>query len=239
MQYPSMRKPAPVRSTLILGFLLVGLFGVVGSEAAGQARPQEEVVYRVVSIDPNSWVVTAEEQQTGSRVRFKLNPRAFVNKKFRADLRGRGEGHRFSVVAPRNEPLPGCCEFGGGPPGDTPSRRPTTRRPSAEGRRSAPPSARPGAPSGGPGAPPTGPGGSAGGDDFEIIEVDQRTWTVTATGSGQTVQFQIDPQTFVGYEFRANLRDLHQGQGFGLIGLNSSPLSDCCTLVGGKGSPGP
>jgi len=236
MQRSGIQRPTTERPTLFLGFLLACLLAVfVGSTAEGQARPQEEVVYRIVSVDPNSWVVTAEEQQTGSRVRFKLNPRAFVNKRFRADLRGRGQGHRFSVVAPRNEPLPGCCEFGGGPPGDRPSRRPATTRPSAEGLRGGPPGARPGAPSGGPGAPPAGPGGSSGGSDYEIVEVDQRTWTVTATetGSGQTVQFQVDPKTFVGYEFSANLRELHQGQGFGLIGLNASPLSDCCTLLSG------
>lgn len=230
MQRSGIQQPITGRPTLAPGFVLVCLLAVfVGSAAEGQARPQEQVVYRISSVDPNSWVVTAEEQQTGSRVRFKLNPRAFVNKRFRADLRGRGQGQRFSVVAPRNEPLPGCCEFGGGPPGDTPSRRPSTSRPSAEGRR-------PGAPSGGPGAPSAGPGASSGGSEFEIVEVDQRTWIVTATemGSGQTVQFRVDPQTFVGYEFRANLRELHQGQGFGLIGLNASPLSDCCTLLGGN-----
>jgi|GEM_PF-1690793 len=234
-------QPATERPTLCLGALLACLLAVfLGSAAAGQARPQDSIVYRVVSVDANSWVITAEEQQTGSRVRFKLNPQAFVNKRFRADLRGRGQGHQFSVVAPRNEPLPGCCESGAGPGGDSPSRRPTTRRPSAEGRRSAPTGPGAGGGPGGPPGEPSGPGASSGGSDYEIVEVDQRTWTVTATevGSGQTIRFQVDPTTFVGYEFSANLRDLHQSQGFGLIGINASPLSECCTLVSGA-PPGP
>jgi hypothetical protein len=223
-----MQKVAVQRSVLVLAFLVVGLVAVfVTSAATAQARPQEEILYRIVSVDANSWVVTAEDQQTGTQVRFKLNPRAFVNKKFRADLQGKGQGHRFSVTAPRNEPLANCCAMSGGPPGETPSRRPSTRRPSAQGRRGAPPTSRPGGPSAGPGAP-------GGGTDFEIVEVDPKTWTVTASGvgTGQTVRFRVDPSTFVGYEFRASLRDLHRGQGFGMIGLNSSPLSGCCTLVG-------
>lgn len=57
--------------------------------------------------------------------------------------------------------------------------------------------------------------------------------TANEVGSGFRVQFQVDPSVFVGYEFRANLRDLRAGQGFGLIGLNTSPLAGCCTLLEG------
>lgn len=219
-----------------VGIVLACLLAAFATSAAtAQPRPQEEILYRIVSVDPNSWVVTAEDQQTGTQVRFKLNPRAFVKKRFKAEIEGRGQGQKFSVVAPRNEPLANCCEFGGGPPGDTPSRGSSYRRPSAEGRRSGPPSFGPGA-----GPPSGGPGSAGGGSDFEIVQVDQRSWTVTASavGSGQQVQFKVDPSTFVGYEFKANLRDLRRGQGFGLIGLNNSPLAGCCTLLSGS-PPGP
>lgn len=231
MYSTAMRRSTIVFSCLVAVLLVTALLVASGGPAAAdQARPQEEILYRIVAVDANSWVVTAEDQQTGNQVRFKLNPRAFVKKRFKADVQGRAEGHRFSVTAPRNEPLANCCEFGGGPPSDRPSRRPSTTRPSAEGLRGGPPSARPGAPSSGPGGAP------GGGADFEIAEVDPRSWTVTATlvGSGQTVRFQVDPTAFVGYEFKANLRDLRRGQGFGLIGLNTSPISGCCTLLGGS-----
>jgi hypothetical protein len=64
--------------------------------------------------------------------------------------------------------------------------------------------------------------------------VDRQGWVVTARerSGGRTVRFRVDPQSFIGYEFRADVRDLRQGQGFGLVGVNAVPLSKCCTLLG-------
>jgi len=55
--------------------------------------------------------------------------------------------------------------------------------------------------------------------------------TARESGGASTVRFRVDPQSFVGYEFRADLRDLRQGQGFELLGINAVPLSQCCVLM--------
>lgn len=232
--------------------VLICLFWLAVAPASAQARPgaqpREQILYRVVSVDPNSWVVTAQDLQSGQQVRFKLNPRAFVQKRFKADVASEGQGQRFSVVAPRHEPLANCCEMAGGAAGKGATRGQGYRRPSAESRRpSSGDDRRPARPDGR--GPSAGPGASAGGSDFEIVDVEPKSWTVTATrtGSGETVRFRVDPSAFVGYEFRASLVDLRRGGGFGLIGVNDSPLSDCCTLLeatgtgyeGAGGPPGP
>lgn len=187
------------------------------AEQVGRS-PRDEVTYRVVAVHPQSWVVTAEDTETGKSVHFKLNPRAFQGKRFHADLGDRRAGGRFSAVAPRNEPLSNCCEMAG-TEGGSPGRSP----------RSAPPT-RPMPPSH---TPPPPPGQSTGSGDLEILSVDPGSWVVTArdSGSGETVRFEVDPQAFVGFEFRADLRSLRRGQGFSLMALNNAPLDRCCTLL--------
>lgn len=227
---------------LLGGLALCLLISITVVPASAQdrpgARPQEQILYRVVAVDADSWMVTAEDLETGKQVRFKLNPRAFVQKRFKAELGGKGQGQRFSVVAPRNEPLANCCEAAGGSAGAGATRGEGYRRPSAEARRSSPGAARSPARPGARGSSGR-PGTAAGGSDFEIVDVEPRSWTVTAsrTGSGETVRFRVDPSAFVGYEFRASLVDLRRGGGFGLIGVNDSPLRNCCTLVEGAGGP--
>lgn len=191
------------------------------------ARPsRDEVVYRVVDVHPASWIVTAQDLATGHQVRFKLNPRAFERKQFRADLAGRRVGQRFSVVAPPDEPLGACCEVtAGGAPGAPPGPAP------GPAPRTAPePPRRP--------APPRVGSSGGGGEPWEIVSVDPRRWIVTVRGSagGGTVSFKVDPESFVGYEFKADLRAVRQGHGFSLIGINERPLADCCTVVSTGGS---
>lgn len=201
--------------------------------ATAQRPSQGQVAYRVTDVDARSWIVSARNLETGHEVKFRLNPQAFIRKTFHADLAGRHAGEGFSVTAPKGEPLAGCCEMaqgaGGGPP------EPGTRigtgaatRPEAGASRS------PGGPSFGRPTPP-GPGGSStAGGGWEIASVDRQGWVITARerSGGRTVRFRVDPQSFIGYEFRADVHDLRQGQGFGLVGVNAVPLSKCCTLLG-------
>lgn len=212
-------------STFITTILLSGALAATVAPAAAEGPPSGEVAYRVVAVQSQSWIVTARNLESGQQARFKLNPRAFEGKSFEADLGGSGPGQRFTVVAPRNEPLTGCCEVtedgGSGRPSGSGSRPP-----SPDSRRS--PKARPAPPGGSSGGP-----GSGGEGGWQIVSVDHKSWIVTARQreGGQTIRFRVDPQAFVGYEFRADLHELRQGQGFVLIGLNALPLTDCCTLV--------
>ena len=80
-------------------FLACLAVGVSSSVAAADGLLQ----YRITSIDPNSWEVTAQQLGTGESIRFVMKANTFKGKTFNADLSGVNAGDSFSVRGPRNE----------------------------------------------------------------------------------------------------------------------------------------
>lgn len=215
-------------------FALISLL-VTGSAALAQppspGSGKGMVAFEVQSVDPQSWVVTAQDLESGEMLRFRLSPDAFRGQRFRADLAGARSGAKISIQGtpgvrldqavverPQEEslsesPLSGARTF------DREGQRP----PAA----SRGPAQRPGAMRGGalPGRQGAGP------IDYEVISVDARNWQVEARGSdGETVSLEIDPKAFAGYRFSASAKNLRAGEGFELLAANETPLADCCVV---------
>jgi hypothetical protein len=192
--------------------IMIGLFAVLALAAMtvvvqGAAPPGEALEYKVLSINPENWVVTAKETATGNVVKFRLPPTVFKGKTFDADLGKLSKGQRFSVRGPRNarlnnlileKPVPGA-----GPP----------RR---LGRRIDKLRAQPSAPLA-----------------WEILHVDARKWIVTAKNrqTQKVAKFQAHPEAFIGFLFRANLKGIKRGQGFAIVTPNNQPINNVCTLL--------
>ena len=205
----------------------------------------DTVAFEVQSIDQQSWIVTARDLESGEEFSFRLPPEAFRGQRFQADLGDAAAGRKVTVAGETNARLhqasverplgremrsesgfrmrePGSRESGadryavpGGP--SKYDARAEPHSPSKYSDRPGPLSRR--------GASSTGPSG------YEVVEVDSITWTVTARADdGETVSLEIDPMAFVGYRFRASVKDLRAGEGFELLADNESPLGDCCTL---------
>ena len=242
-------KPA-TPNTQVLRFVILSILIVAGSAADLIAQSGvgggkgETVTFEVQSIDPESWVVTARDLESGESFSFRLPPDAFRGQRFRADLGSAGLGRKLSVQAPGQVRLDKAVierpiAAGRGPAGSFEARPRDGRDqapsgPSAYGR----PSDRQG-PADYVGAPeaPGRPGGPGSGPaEYEVVSVDERSWTVQARGlDGKVVSLEIDPQAFVGYRFRASVKELRSGQGFELLATNEQPLANCCTV---KAAPG-
>jgi hypothetical protein len=191
--------------------IMIGLFAVLALAAMtvlvqGAMPPGEKLEYKVLSINPENWVVTAQETATGNVVKFRLPPTVFKGKTFDADLGALRKGQRFSVRGPRNarldqltivKPLPG-------------ERRPLRRGLKAKLRsQTSTPLA------------------------WEILHVDARKWVVTAKNrlTHKVAKFQAHPEAFTGFLFRANLKGIKKGQGFAIVTPNNQPINNVATLL--------
>jgi hypothetical protein len=190
-------------------FMIV-LFAVLALAAVttlvqGAMPAGEELEYKVLSINPENWVVTAQETATGNVVKFRLPPSVFKGRTFDANIEELQKGQRFSVRGPRNarldqlileEPLPG-----GPPPGR--GRQPKMRLRPSESLA------------------------------WEILHVDARNWIVTAKNrrTNKVAKFQAHPEAFTGFLFHANLRGIQKGRGFAIVTPNNLPMNNVCTLL--------
>ena len=191
--------------------IMIVLFAVLALAAMtvlmqGSMPPGEDLEYKVMSIDPKGWVVTAQETATGNVVKFKLPPSVFHGQTFDADLGTVRKGQRFSVRGPRNARLDKLTL-------EQPLRgegRPRGRGPRAKLQRKN-------------SAPLT----------WEILHVDARKWIVTAKNrrTHKVAKFQAHPEAFTGFLFHANLRGIKKGQGFAIVTPNNQPMNNIGTLL--------
>lgn len=198
------------RLSVITVILAAAFAFVVMAAFVHGAQPQGAVLeYEVITIEPQSWVVTAKETATGNVVKFRLPPSVFKGKTFDANLGSVKRGQRFSVQGPRNARLNNLIVEKGLPGGPTRGRgRFAKRVPKISG-----PSVQP--------------------LTWEIMHVDPRRWIVTAKNrrTHKVVKFQAHPEAFTGFRFRANLRGIRKGQGFSMVAPNNLPLNNIATLL--------
>jgi hypothetical protein len=193
------------QSTIAVG--LVTTFAVIAMAVWVQGNtPKGEVLeYKVMSIEPKDWVVTAEETATGNVVKFRMPPAVFKGKTFNANLDSIQPGQRFSVRGPRNAQL----------------SRLIVEKPLAKG---------PGKERG-----PRAKLGTLPGEPllWKILHVDARRWIVTAQNrqSRKIIKFRVKPESFTGFRFHANLRGLRKGEGFSIVAPNDVPINNNCTLL--------
>ncbi|NIM16949.1 MAG: hypothetical protein GTO45_33695 [Candidatus Aminicenantes bacterium] len=193
--------------TVILGAAFA--FVAMAVFVHGAQPPGEVLEYEVISVEPQSWVVTARETATGNVVKFRLPPAVFKGQTFDANLGSVKRGQRFSVQGPRNARLSQLIVEEGLPGGPPRGRRKFGKRiPKISG-------------------PPSKPLA------WEIVHVDPRKWVVTAKNrrTHKVVKFQAHPEAFAGFRFRANLRGIRKGQGFSIVTPNNRPMNNCATLL--------
>lgn len=160
--------------------------------------------YEVSAVNPQTWVITAKEITSGDILSFKLPPSAFHGQTFDAKLEGIVPGQKFEVRGPKNASL-----------NDLIVERPT-RRASEKSR----------------GRPVKRMGRTVRRLPWEIVNVDSSEWIVTAKNkNNKTIRFKIDPQSFIGFRFRADLSGIEKGAGFTLIAPNDSPITKNCVLL--------
>jgi hypothetical protein len=188
---------------------MIGLFAVFALIAMtvwvqGSMPPGESLEYRVMSIEPQGWVVTARETASGNVVKFRLPPSVFKGKTFEADLGTVRKGQRFSVRGPRNARLNNLIVEKPLPGGPLKGRRRNKL------------------------------GGVQGESlTWQIVNVNARKWIVTARNrrTRKIARFQAHPEAFTGFLFRANLRGIRKGRGFAIVTPNNQPMRNCCTLL--------
>lgn len=192
---------------MIVIFAVIALTAIT-SLVHGKMMKGEKLEYKVISIDPGSWVVTAREVATGDVVKFRLPPSVFKGQTFEADPGAMRKGQRFSVRGPRNARL-NQLKLEKGLPGEPQSRRGQRGRLGAERPLLSQPLA------------------------WEILNVNPRKWIVTAKNrhTHKVAKFQAHPEAFTGFLFHANLRGIKKGQGFAIVTPNNQPINNCCTLL--------
>ena len=191
--------------------IMIRLFAVLALAAMtvmlqGAMPPGEELEYKVMSIDPQGWIVTAQETATGNVVKFRMPPSAFKGQTFDANLEALQKGQRFSVRGPRNARLNQLI-LEKSLPQEGPTRG---RGPRAKLR------PRPSEPL-----------------SWEILHVDAKNWIVTAKNrrTHKVAKFQAHPEAFTGFLFHANLRGIQKGRGFAIVTPNNQPMNNVCTLL--------
>lgn len=170
------------------------------------AGPQGELLeYEVISINPQSWVVTAKETASGNVVKFRLPPTVFKGKSFDAELGNIRKGGRFAVRGPRNARLDNLIMEG-----------PMTKQPRMQ-KNSGPGNMTP-------------PGAQLG---WVIEDVNPAQWIVSVRNraTGKTAKIKGHPEAFTGFRFRADLRNIRKGQGFSIVAPNDQPMSNVCSLL--------
>jgi hypothetical protein len=190
----------------------------------------EWLEFEVVSVDPANWTVAARDVQSGEEFQFRVPPQSFTGQRFMADLGSATAGQPVDVQGEPDAQLERLMVES--PLGVT--RRGTTAGPGSRPvpGRGSPPGADYGRPD-----PRTQPGSpSQGPMQYRVEAFDSTTWIATARGpDNSVVKLKIDPETFVGYRFKARVRSLQRGQGFPLLAMNQNPIRRCCTLVQGGG----
>lgn len=192
-------------SVITIGLFAVLAMGAMTVLVQGSMPPGKNLEYKVMSIDPKGWVVTAQETATGNVVKFRLPPAVFKGQTFNADLGEVQKGQRFSVRGPRNARLDRLYLDKPLPPGTVRERGPRPKL----GRRQSEPLA------------------------WEIMHVDPRRWIVTAKNrrTQKVAKFQAHPEAFTGFLFRANLLGIKKGERFSIVTPNNQPMNNCCTLL--------
>lgn len=183
---------------------IVAFFGMTAF-AAGSTPQGELLEYEVKAVDAQGWIVTAQEVATGNVVKFRLPPAVFKGRTFDANLASLRRGQRFAVQGPRNARLNNLIMKS--PPG----KRQRLKRSRRAALRVSP------------SQPLT----------WEIVQVDPRKWIVTARNrqSQKVIKFQAHPEAFIGFRFRANLRNIGEGKGFSIVTPNNAPMGNACTLL--------
>ncbi len=190
---------------IAVGVISLFIFFALTAFVHGGARGGELLEYEVISINPQSWVVTAKETASGNVVKFRLPPAVFKGKTFDADLGKVRRGRRFSVRGPRNARLDNLIMEG--PLGKQPRMRkdggPVRMVPSSRQL------------------------------GWVIVNVDARQWIVTVRNrtTGKTAKFKGHPEAFRGFRFRANLRNIRKGKGFSIVTPNNRSMPNVCTLL--------
>jgi hypothetical protein len=218
------------------------------SVAAAQSRPPQRsgdagdlATFEVLAVDPQGWIVTARDVESGEELGFQLPSESFRGLRFMADLSGVEPGRTISVTgepgvrmrqALVERPLGASMRreggFGERPAGGErdPGRFALPEGPGKYGMQD--PQREPSRFDNRPPSPGQRGGGSG---RYELIEFDAATRTATVRGEdGSTVSLEVDPRAFVGYRFRASVRNLRAGEGFELLADNERPLTDCCIV---------
>jgi hypothetical protein len=68
---------------------------------------------------------------------------------------------------------------------------------------------------------------------WEILHVDARKWIVKARNrkTHKTIKFKVQPESFKGFRFQANLRGIRKGEGFSIVTPNNVPINNNCKLL--------
>jgi len=202
-----MRRP----TNIIRIFILLFTASVMGGVFC-QAVPGNKVLdYKVLAIDTATWIVTAQEIETGNVVKFRMPPTLFKGQTFNAAINGVKPGQRFVARGPKNARLNRLVIEN---PLPQESRGPRTQRmrPGKRARLNIP------------FPKPLG---------WEILNVNPQQWVVTAKNrvNNRVIKFKVNPEGFIGFRFRANLRGVVKGKGFSIVAPNDVPFSNMCTLL--------
>jgi len=176
------------------------------------ASGAQKLEFTVDRVDPVSSTVFATDS-SGQQLQFHLPPKAFVGKRFDADLSSVAQGNRFSAHGEPNAQMTGESPRGfrgGGPPS-----RP--QRPSREDRGQA--------------------GSAQQGDlEYQVAQVDgtPEGFRVVARGkAGRQIIFMVHADAWRGYKFTVDADKLRGGGTFDLTAPNASEMTNCCTLISG------
>jgi hypothetical protein len=199
-----MRKRIAITTILTI---VVAYFGIPAASAPGPSNDLLE--YEVISVQPGSWLVTAKEVASGEIVKFRLPPTAFKGKTFDADLTRTKKGHKFSVRGPQSDRLNNLIVEKG-----LPTHRGKNQRSRHLIKKR-----------------PIGPPAQV--LNWEIVHVDPQQFIVTARNNKnqRLAKFKVEPHSFKGFRFKANLRGIRQGRGFTMQTSNNSHFSNACTLL--------
>jgi hypothetical protein len=191
--------------TMALAIGFVFMSGMLQGEFKDVVRPLLE--YKVVAVEANNWIITAEEMATGEMVKFRLPPQSFKGQTFEANLEQLKPGQGFSVKGPRNASLNNMVVEK-----PLPSIKNERRKNLPKGQFNS-----------SPGSLLT----------WEITHVDPKNWIVTARNrySKMKAKFKANPNGFIGFKFRALLRGINKGRGFSIMTPNDLPLANICTLL--------
>jgi hypothetical protein len=164
----------------------------------------EQLDYVITALNPLTWVVTARATATGETVQFRLHPSAFKGQTFDADLEGIAPGQKFRVRGPKNAVIGNAIV-------EQPASKAGAKGQGQAMRKTPPPSQR---------------------LAWEIIDVNAAESTMTARNRGnRTIVFKVDPKSFIGFRFSADLAGLEKGNGFTIIAPNLDPISENCVLI--------
>jgi hypothetical protein len=197
-------KSKAIMQLALSGWLIVGASAIL---FADEKSKNEMIEYEVLAVDPQSWIVRAKEVDTEKEVKFRLPPEVFEGQTFDADFARNRIGQRFSVRGSKNTKL-----------NDLIMEIPISEGENASKQFAAKSEM----------APPAGAALS-----WLIEKVDGKRWIVKSRNrvTNQIVKLRVHPESFVGFHFKASLRNIRKGQGFTIFAPNDMPMNNCCTLL--------